>query len=324
MQSIQKFSRRPVPVCVRISRVALIGFLPLVSFAQQVQASTDSIQVLSAQESSSKAAPPDLPSEPVPQSGSQAATCTMLSPGRCFREMANDQRGIMTSPTRLQKHDLKWLLPGAALVGTAFALDHTVLQNVSTDSARVNDFRRASNLTGIYIPVAAAGTALFAGTIRHDEHLRETGALAMTAMADTQLLTSFLKFASDRTRPQANGLTSQSGSFWAEGHSSSADSFPSGHTANAFAVAHVIADEYPGWKVKLAVYGLAAATGFERIQGREHFPSDVLVGGAIGYLVGGYIFDHHSSRSKTHVAFAPMVGRGGAGVSLRISRGENP
>ena len=64
---------------------------------------------------------------------------------------------------RLQKHDLKWLLPGAALVGTAFALDRTALQNVSTDSARVNDFRRASNLTGIYIPVAAAGTAVFLG-----------------------------------------------------------------------------------------------------------------------------------------------------------------
>jgi membrane-associated phospholipid phosphatase len=325
MQSIQKFFRRPVPVCVRISRVALIGFLPLVSFAQQVQPSSDSIQVLPAQESSSKAAQPDLPAAPLPKSGSQAAPCTMLSPGQCFREMAKDQRGIMTSPMRLEKHDLKWLLPGAALVGTAFALDRTVLQNVSTDPTRVNDYRRASNITGIYIPVAAAGTALFAGTIRHDEHLRETGALAMTAMADTQLLTSFLKFATDRARPEATGLNSQSGSFWPGGsHSSSADSFPSGHTANAFAVAHVIADEYPGWKVKLAVYSLAAATGFERIQGREHFPSDVLVGGAIGYLVGGYIFDHHSSRSKTHVAFAPMVGRGGAGISLRISRGDNP
>jgi hypothetical protein len=191
MQSIQKFSRRPVPVCVRISRVALIGFLPLVSFAQQVQTSTDSIQVLSAQESSSKAAQTDLPAQPVPQPGPQAAPCTMLSPARCFQEMAKDQRGILTSPMRLQKHDLKWLLPGAALVGTAFVLDHTALQNVSTDSARVNDYRRASNLTGIYIPVAAAGTALFAGTIRHDEHLRETGALAMTAMADTQLLRHF-------------------------------------------------------------------------------------------------------------------------------------
>jgi len=323
MQSVQKFSCYQAGVFVRISRVVLIGFLPLVSFAQQVQPQSDSIQVLPQPESSSKTPQADLPSSPGSQPATQAPPCTLLSPGRCFREMAKDQRGIVTSPMRLEKHDLRWLLPGAAMVGTAFVLDRAVLENISTDSARVNDFRSASNLTGIYLPVAAAGTALFTGTIRHDEHLRETGALAMRAMADTQLLTSFLKFATDRARPQATGLTPQSGSFWPGGsHSSSADSFPSGHTANAFAVAHVIADEYPGWKVKLAVYGLAAATGFERIQGREHFPSDVLVGGAIGYLIGGYVFDHHSSRSRTRVAFAPMVGRGGAGVSVRISRGD--
>jgi hypothetical protein len=238
-------------------------------------------------------------------------------------EVAKDQKGIVTSPLRLRKKDLVWLVPAAAVTGAAFALDHSALANVSTDPSRINDFRRASNLTGIYIPVAAAGTALLAGNIRHDEHLRETGALAMTAMADTQLLTSFLKFGTNRVRPQTKGLSSESGEFWPGGQHFSADSFPSGHTANAFAVAHVIADEYPGWKVKLAVYGLAAATGFERVQGREHFPSDVLVGGAIGYFVGGYIFDHHSTRSKTHVAFAPMLGHGGAGVSLQISRGEN-
>jgi membrane-associated phospholipid phosphatase len=323
MQSIQKFSRRQAFVCVRISRVVLIGFLPLVSFAQQVQPQTDSVQVLPQQESSSKTPPANLPSSPLPQAATQAP-CTLLSPGRCFREMAKDQRGIVTSPLRLEKSDLRWLLPGAAMVGTAFAFDHTALQNVSTDPNRVNAFRTASNITGIYIPVAAAGTALFTGTIHHDEHLRETGALALSAMANTQLVTSFLKFATDRARPEATGLSSQSGSFWPGGsHSSSADSFPSGHTANAFAVAHVIADEYPGWKVKLAVYSLAVATGFERVQGREHFPSDVLVGGAIGYFVGGYIFDHHSSRSKSRVAFAPMVGRGGAGISVQITPGSN-
>jgi membrane-associated phospholipid phosphatase len=68
---------------------------------------------------------------------------------------------------------------------------------------------------------------------------------------------------------------------------------------------------------------LAAATGFERVAGREHFPSDVLVGGAIGYLVGGYVFNHHSTRSKNHIAIAPMVGHGGAGVSLQFSRDKN-
>lgn len=235
--------------------------------------------------------------------------------------MARDQKAMFTSPLRLHKKDLVWITPAAAATVASLALDHSAVNNVSTDPARVSDFRRASNLTGIYIPVAFAGSALVGGAIRHDEHLRETGALAMTAMADTQLLTAFLKYASARSRPQTNGV--DAGEFWPGGSHFSSDSFPSGHTANAFAAAHVIAKEYPNWKVKLAVYGLAAATGFERVQGREHFPTDVLVGGAVGYLIGGYVFDHHSTRSKTHVAFAPMVGRGGAGVSVRITPGQN-
>lgn len=291
MQLIQWFSRHQAPVCVCISRVVLVCILPLVSYAQQ------------------------LPPQP--------EQCTFSSPGRCAAQFSKDQKGILTSPLRLRKKDLIWLAPVAAATSAAFMFDRSALDHVSTDPSRVNDFRTASNFTGIYVPVAAAGAALLGGTIRHDEHLRETGALAMTAMVDAQLLTTFIKYSADRARPSATGSTPSSGAFWPNGHFFSADSFPSGHTANAFAVAHVIADEYPGWKVKLAVYSLAAATGFERVAGREHFPSDVLVGGALGYLVGGYVFNHHSTRSKTHIAFAPMFGHGGGGVSLQISRSPN-
>jgi membrane-associated phospholipid phosphatase len=291
MQLIQWFSRPQAPVYVCISRLVLVCILPLVSYAQQ------------------------LPPQP--------EQCTFSSPGRCAAQFSKDQKGILTSPLRLRKKDLVWLAPVAAATSAAFIFDRSALDHVSTDPSPVNGFRTASDFTGIYIPVAAAGAALLGGTIRHDEHLRETGALAMTAMIDTQLLTTFIKYSTDRARPSATGATPSSGTFWPNGHSFAADSFPSGHTANAFAVAHVIADEYPGWKVKLAVYSLAAATGFERVAGREHFPSDVLVGGALGYLVGGYVFNHHSTRSKTHVAFAPMFGHGGGGVSLQISRSPN-
>ena len=291
MQLIQWFSRPQAPVYVCISRLVLVCILPLVSYAQQ------------------------LPPQP--------EQCTFSSPGRCAAQFSKDQKGILTSPLRLRKKDLVWLAPVAATTSAAFMFDRSALDHVSTDPSRVNGFRTASDFTGIYIPVAAAGAALLGGTIRHDEHLRETGALAMTAMIDTQLLTTFIKYSTDRARPSATGATPSSGAFWPNGHSFSADSFPSGHAANAFAVAHVIADEYTGWKVKLAVYSLAAATGFERVAGREHFPSDVLVGGALGYLVGGYVFNHHSTRSKTHIAFAPMFGHGGGGVSLQISRSPN-
>lgn len=320
MQSIQRFPRHQSYVGVRISRVVVVCLLPLVSYAQQPPIQAQPQLPAQAQQQAPAQNQQQLPSEPQQLPTQQ---CGLSALGHCAVAIARDQRNIFTSPLRLRKKDLVWLAPLAGATSAAFLFDRSALEHVSTDPSRVNDFRLASNITGIYVPVAAAGGALLTGTLGHDEHLRETGMLAMTAMIDTQLLTTFIKFGTDRARPSATGLTSTSGGFWPNGHSSSADSFPSGHAANAFAVAHVIADEYPSWKVKLAVYGLAAATGFERVAGREHFPSDVLVGSAIGYLVGGYVFNHHSSRAKTHVAFAPMFGHGGGGVSLQISRSPN-
>jgi membrane-associated phospholipid phosphatase len=274
---------------LRISTVLLVCFLPLSGFAQQLSLPADE--------------------------------CSLSTPGRCVVEIAKDQRGILTSPFRIKKKDLAWVAPLVAVTATAYVFDRKTLHNVSTDPQQVNAFQRASDFTGMYIPIAASGTALFAGIARHDDHLRETGLLTGMAIVDTQLFTTFLKFATDRVRPQPTGLATESGEFWADGnHAWSADSFPSGHTATAFAAAHVIADEYPGWKVKLAVYSLATATAFERVEGRKHFPSDTIVGGAVGYLIGGYVFNHHSTRSKTRVDFAPIMGRGGMGMSLNISR----
>ena len=91
--------------------------------------------------------------------------------------------------------------------------------------------------------------------------------------------------------------------------------------AAAFAFAHVVASRYPDWKVKLGVYGLAAATAFARVAGREHFPSDVLAGGAIGYLIGGYVVHiHQPGSSQNRIMISPMVGGNGLGVSLVFSR----
>jgi len=220
----------------------------------------------------------------------------------------------------MQKKDLLWLAPIAAATGAAFAFDHKTLDHVSTSPATVNAFRQTSNITGIYLPLATIGTTLFAGTVRHDDRLRETGMLGAEALVDTMLFTSFVKFGANRVRPQATGLSPESGEFWPDGkHFSGADSFPSGHSAIAFAFAHVVAEEYPGWKIKLAVYSLAAATAAERVGGREHFPSDVLVGGTLGYLIGGYVYNHHSAFAKHRIQFSPIVGGKTLGISLHIS-----
>ena len=78
---------------------------------------------------------------------------------------------------------------------------------------------------------------------------------------------------------------------------SSANSFPSGHTAAAFSSAVFLEEEY-GYRSRLypvAGYAVASITGMLRILNDRHWISDVLVGAGIGMLgtrLGYAIVDH--------------------------------
>jgi len=61
-------------------------------------------------------------------------------------------------------------------------------------------------------------------------------------------------------------------------------SFPSGHTATAVGLAVALSTLYPRGRWLFAA--IAALSGFQRIESESHFLSDVLVGAAIGCLVG--------------------------------------
>ena len=63
-------------------------------------------------------------------------------------------------------------------------------------------------------------------------------------------------------------------------------SFPSGHTAQAFAAATLLSEEYGRryqWVPYLS-YGLASSVGLLRMANNKHYLSDVLVGAGIGIL----------------------------------------
>lgn len=64
------------------------------------------------------------------------------------------------------------------------------------------------------------------------------------------------------------------------------DSFPSGHTANAFLGADMLSEEYGDKSIWYSIggYSLASATGAMRMLNNRHWASDVLVGAGIGIL----------------------------------------
>jgi membrane-associated phospholipid phosphatase len=63
------------------------------------------------------------------------------------------------------------------------------------------------------------------------------------------------------------------------------NSFPSGHTSNAFAMATVFERHY-GWKLAVPAYALAGLMGVSRLNEDRHWLSDVVAGATIGYVVG--------------------------------------
>ncbi len=64
-------------------------------------------------------------------------------------------------------------------------------------------------------------------------------------------------------------------------------SFPSGHTASAFAFAAAITEDYP--LLSLPVYGMATAVGYSRVHSGVHFPGDVMAGAVLGSAIGAMV-----------------------------------
>jgi len=67
-------------------------------------------------------------------------------------------------------------------------------------------------------------------------------------------------------------------------------SFPSGHTALAFASATTLYRRY-GWEYAVPAYALATLTGAARVAARKHYWWDALAGAAIGCGSGWFFTD---------------------------------
>src|SRR3979490_2110305 len=221
-----------------------------------------------------------------------------------LKNLVSDQKAIWTSPSRLRWADGTWLFPLAAITGGFFATDRAVPPALSTDPRKLNRYSNFSSY-GVYSLVGAGGGLYLWSKISHDDHQRETGILAGEAAINSFAVDTTFKYAFGRERPnQGQGL----GNFFQHGVS-----FPSDHSAVAWSIASVIAHEYPGPLTQIAAYGMATAVSASRVLGGQHFPSDVVVGGAIGWLIGRQIYRAHHD---------PEVGGGGLGSLSGNEEGE--
>src|SRR2546423_12527394 len=203
-----------------------------------------------------------------------------------FKNILHDQRALWTAPFHLREHDARWLVPLGLAAGALFATDQEAAGALNNNRARLNVSRHVSYLGSGYGTGGIAAAFYLYGRARHDARARETGLLAGEALIDSQIIVGALKVSTGRRRPRARADV---GEFFDGGNS-----FPSGHSISAWSVATVIAQEYRERPlVQVAAYGLASAVSVARFTGRNHFPSDILVGSALGYGIGRYVYRTH-------------------------------
>jgi len=114
------------------------------------------------------------------------------------------------------------------------------------------------------------------GLITKDTALKDKGIfIGETFLVNTFVTTAF-KFSFKRDRPYATYLEIQKLS------SGGSNSFPSGHTSEAFGTATSLSMTFPKWYVIAPSFIWASAVGYSRMDLGVHYPTDVFAGAILG------------------------------------------
>ena len=131
----------------------------------------------------------------------------------------------------------------------------------------------------VFISLVTLGT----GLVLRRPPLARTGARMLLAHALATGGKTVLKRSIDRTRPRRALARGEHHAAKSKGtRDTDLNSFPSGHTAGAVAVAQAVSAEVPALAVPAR--GAATAVGATQLPYGKHYVSDVLAGAAIGWL----------------------------------------
>jgi Capsule assembly protein Wzi/PAP2 superfamily len=226
-------------------------------------------------------------SPPKSESPSEADNSVTLK--KAFLNLPGDQKAIWTSPFHLHARDSIWLVPMIGTAGVLIGSDAHSMQRERSTASAISLSDNAGN-AGL-AATAALPVFMYAwGSWRGNARQQETGLLSGEALIDSAVVNETFKLIFARQRPTSTG---GQGKFFTDIGNAS---FPSTHSMLSWTAASVVAHEYPGPLTQVLAYGTAAAISISRVTGREHFPSDVVVGGAFGWLIGRQVYKaHHDS-----------------------------
>jgi hypothetical protein len=230
----------------------------------------------------------------------------------------DDVKGVVSAPARWDGP--QWgaaALFGLGVVAAGIALDQP-LDDAVLRNRRPSWDRAAKNLqqlggTGGLVLLGAG--YLGCSWLGDDPGRALWVDAGMATLLARGVVTIPVKFLAGRYRPDQERGAGRFRPF------SSGDSFPSGHAAQAFAIASVVSLRCDNPWIGAAAYGLAGLVGLSRLEQREHFTSDVLAGALIGTFTGRAVVrlneGQRRGRGLAEFSFQPAWGPGYQGLTFQ-------
>ncbi|HEX8672908.1 MAG TPA: phosphatase PAP2 family protein [Longimicrobium sp.] len=177
--------------------------------------------------------------------------------------------------------------------------------------------------------LVGGGAFYLVGRARGDETMSGVALHGVESVVATNVVTYVVKGVAGRARPYMDERNSQDFQLFRGFGNRDYQSFPSGHTASAFAMAAALTSEtaarhpHSRYVVGGVLYTLATLTGTSRIFDDKHWASDVVAGAAIGTLTGltvvRYSHVHPDNYVDRKLTVAP--GEGGYPIIFTIPIG---
>jgi membrane-associated phospholipid phosphatase len=219
------------------------------------------------------------------------------------------------APLQWKSREWRRFGEGVGTVAVVMLADKKIDQIVQRNrSSFTNSFSRHVTPFGGGRAMQISALLLGAGLVTHNDRLFDAGRDSLEAeVFAAGIVTPVLKDAFGRARPNTGEGAWKFYGFRADNPH---NSFPSGHSTNAWAAATAIAAHYDGVLVPSIAYTIATGVSFARVNDHVHFASDVVAGALIGHAVARGLIAHHHA----NVRVTPVITPGGAGLIFSYRR----
>lgn len=220
---------------------------------------------------------------------------------------SGDVWSVWTSPARMSRHD--WVPAGIAVGAVALTTQIDSITRVwmiaherSALLRAISPLRDSSRTihvgsmgTGYYL-LPITGAVYIAGRVSHSAGLADAGLGCMAGDLSSLGIREVAYHAVGRGRPRITAdpfnisVPESGGWLW--------HSFFSGHIANSMACASFLGHRYSFGVAEALPYAFSAAIGVGRMADGEHWASDTLIGGILGYTIGRAIASRQLARIR--------------------------